>query len=107
VERTDQASFQILSVGNVVEAVVLSVDAAKSEFPLSMKRMENSPWIIQSNESSPQQAAAYLERNSAEALPAFALTSNGAVASPFLSAASCRVSWRRRMNKQRRTHDEG
>jgi len=45
----------------------------------------------------PQQAAGYLEMNCAEALPAFALTSYGAVASPFLSAASCRVSWRRRM----------
>jgi small subunit ribosomal protein S1 len=32
---------QILSVGNVVEAVVLSVDAAKKRISLSMKRMEN------------------------------------------------------------------
>jgi hypothetical protein len=41
-----------------------------------------------------------LERNCAEAPPAFALTSYGAVASPFLSAASCRISWRRRMKKK-------
>ena len=39
-----------------------------------------------------------LKRNCAEAPLAFALTSYGAVASPFLSAASFRVSWRRRMN---------
>jgi len=32
---------QILSVGNVVEAVVLSVDATKKRISLSMKRMEN------------------------------------------------------------------
>jgi hypothetical protein len=36
--------------------------------------------------SSPHQAAGYLERNFAEALPAFALTSYGAVASPFYRA---------------------
>jgi hypothetical protein len=36
--------------------------------------------------SSPQQAAEYLERNCAGALPAFALTSYGAVTSPFLPA---------------------
>jgi hypothetical protein len=50
----------------------------------------------------PQQAAGYLELNRTEALPAFALTSYGAVASPFLSAASCRVSWRRRMEGRNR-----
>jgi len=54
--------------------------------------------LILSQRSSPQQAAGYLERNCAEALRAFALTSYGAIASPFLSAASCGVSWRRRMN---------
>jgi hypothetical protein len=47
----------------------------------------------------PAASCGYFERNCAEALPAFALTSYGAVASPFLSAASCRVSWRRRMKK--------
>jgi small subunit ribosomal protein S1 len=33
---------QVLSVGNVVEAMVLSVDAAKRRISLSMKRLENS-----------------------------------------------------------------
>ena len=50
--------------------------------------------------SSPQQAAGYLERNCAEAQPAFALRSYSAVASPFLPAVPPkrdRVSWRRWM----------
>jgi len=32
---------QILNVGNIVEAMVLSVDAAKKRISLSMKRIEN------------------------------------------------------------------
>jgi small subunit ribosomal protein S1 len=39
---------QVLSVGDVVEAMVLSVDAAKRRISLSMKRLENP--LIQSNE---------------------------------------------------------
>ena len=35
---------QILSVGNIVEAMVLSVDVAKRRISLSMKRLETNPW---------------------------------------------------------------
>ena len=35
---------QILSVGNIVEAMVLSVDIAKKRISLSMKRLETNPW---------------------------------------------------------------
>jgi small subunit ribosomal protein S1 len=35
---------QILSVGNIVEAIVLSVDVAKKRILLSMKRLETNPW---------------------------------------------------------------
>ena len=35
---------QILSVGNVVESIVLSVDVAKRRILLSMKRLETNPW---------------------------------------------------------------
>jgi small subunit ribosomal protein S1 len=35
---------QILSVGNIVETMVLSVDVAKKRIFLSMKRLETSPW---------------------------------------------------------------
>ena len=35
---------QILSVGNIVEAMVLSVDVAKKRISLSMKRLETNPW---------------------------------------------------------------
>jgi len=35
---------QVLTVGDIVEAVVLSVDAAKKRIALSMKRIEPNPW---------------------------------------------------------------
>jgi small subunit ribosomal protein S1 len=35
---------QILSVGNIVEAMVLSVDVAQKRISLSMKRLETNPW---------------------------------------------------------------
>jgi small subunit ribosomal protein S1 len=35
---------QILSIGNIVEAMVLSVDVAKKRISLSMKRLETNPW---------------------------------------------------------------
>ena len=35
---------QVLSAGDIVEAVVLSVDAAKKRIALSMKRIEPNPW---------------------------------------------------------------
>jgi len=35
---------QILSVGNIVETMVLSVDVAKKRISLSMKRLETNPW---------------------------------------------------------------
>jgi small subunit ribosomal protein S1 len=35
---------QILSIGNVVETIVLSVDVAKKRIFLSMKRLETNPW---------------------------------------------------------------
>jgi small subunit ribosomal protein S1 len=35
---------EILTVGNIVEAMVLSVDAAKRRISLSMKRLETNPW---------------------------------------------------------------
>ncbi len=35
---------QILSVGNIVETIVLSVDVAKKRILLSMKRLETNPW---------------------------------------------------------------
>ena len=35
---------EILTVGNIVEAMVLSVDAAKKRISLSMKRLETNPW---------------------------------------------------------------
>jgi small subunit ribosomal protein S1 len=35
---------QILSVGNIIEAMVLSVDVAKKRISLSMKRLETNPW---------------------------------------------------------------
>jgi len=57
--------------------------------PLSFNIVEKSSTVNEDiNESSPQQATGYLERNCAEALPAFALTSYGAVASPLYRAES-------------------
>ena len=44
--------FQILSVGNIVEAMVLSVDAAKKRISLSMKRLDKNLWDI--GKESPQ-----------------------------------------------------
>jgi small subunit ribosomal protein S1 len=35
---------QILSIGNIVETIVLSVDVAKKRIFLSMKRLETNPW---------------------------------------------------------------
>ncbi len=35
---------QILSVGDIVETMVLSVDVAKKRISLSMKRLETNPW---------------------------------------------------------------
>jgi small subunit ribosomal protein S1 len=35
---------QILSVGNIVETMVLSVDVARKRISLSMKRLETNPW---------------------------------------------------------------
>jgi small subunit ribosomal protein S1 len=49
---------QILMVGNIVEAMVLSVDVAKKRIFLSMKRLETNPWdtIAESTQGQKEQS---------------------------------------------------